>query len=181
MQVQSKYTLLLGSLAVSSFAVAAQPTSSSWAAFNGFAPGMTKAAAKAAGYTACRFGKGLSERSDSVYCEIPNSKRALGSLSANTALIEFRSHNAEVVGEMHLTFEAKVDAVLAALTARYGRPIEGGQHYSWNRNGPESVQLSRRQRTSTAYVTYAHDKSLGEARQKAARDAEKKKATLKGF
>ena len=181
MQVHYKYTILLATLAVSSLAVAAQPTSSSWAAFNGFTAGMTKQAAKAAGYTACRFGKGLSERSDSVYCEIPNNKRALGSLIANTAFLEFRSHNAEIVGEMHLTFEAKVDAVLSVLAAQYGRPSEDGQHYSWHRNGPESVLLYRRQRTSTAYVTYAHDKRMGEARQKAVRDAEKKKATLKSF
>lgn len=151
-----------------------------WSSFNGFFPGMSKASAKAAGYKACRHGK-ESERKDSVYCEIPAAKRTLGPLVATKANVEFLGHRLDSVGEIHLNFEAKVETVRAQLTAKYGKPIDTGTYYQWHRHGPETIELYQRQRSSTAYVTFRYDKSLGDARKKAQQSEAKQKAVLKSF
>ena len=155
--------------------------SAQWSSFNGFYPGMSKAAAKAAGYVNCRQSDGRIASSDSIVCDIPANKRSLNSLTAEAATLEFASHNTTTVKAVHVTLQAKIEAVRGQLAQAYGTPADDGPYYLWHRNGAESIELFKRQRTSTAYVTFRYDKSMGEARAKRVRDEAKKKATLKSF
>ena len=166
-------TLLLSTATLETYAVAATLS------FNGYAAGMPKIAAKAAGVVGCRSGQGITEASDAIYCEIPTSHRKLGNLIASKALLEFKAPQHSSVSQVRLSFEAPIEAVKGAMVGAYGQPTEDEDYFYWER-GSETGKLYKG-RQGTAYVTFDYDASIGKARTRAAQVEAQKKKTLKGF
>lgn len=158
----------------------------SWASFNGFDAGMTKAAAKAAGYGTCAHATDVGDR-PTVYCEVPAGKLGLGGLTAKSARLEFKGPRFDRVTEIQVKFDEGVDAVMAALTRVYG-PVAGrsGKHtIVWLKDTAQTINMSTRFNGGPTTVRFEFDPDLPArlkaANAKAAAEDAKKKEVLKGF
>lgn len=72
--------------------------------FNGYHAGMPKAAAKSIGVETCRNGEGPADTKDAIYCDIPASKRSLGTMTATKAVLELKAPSHASVNQNLLGF-----------------------------------------------------------------------------
>jgi hypothetical protein len=177
-------TIFLAGLAAALQTASAANAPSQHLNFNGFFAGMSKAAAKQMGVTSCRYGSGIGETSDSIYCDIPEPLRKLGPIVASKAVLEFRINHRDMAERIHLTFAASEGQTKAVLTSTYGQP-------SWHEDSPtrdiwakgaETLDIEFMRSTSQrAYVSFDYDARLGQARASAGKNAAKRKKDLANF
>lgn len=136
----------------------ASETVQPWATYGGFYVGMTKSAAKAAGYGACAFGTDFVESKESVYCEIPPAKRTLTNLNVTYAKLRFKPPKLEEVNEIVVRVKAGYLDVNHAITAQYGPPLP--DLGIWNRDSPHTISVLRSRVGISSTITFGFDPSL---------------------
>ncbi|WP_157359931.1 hypothetical protein [Caldimonas brevitalea] len=135
----------LGSVVVAALALTAcpaKPTDGSWAAFNGFYPGMSLQDAKGAGAINC---KETSSISKEVQCDIPPHRRALGPFNARSARLVFYISNQHRLSRMFVHFHGPhFNALCHAAAEIYGAPVIGSGYFWYRAGTPADIELPMR-------------------------------------
>ena len=122
----------------------AVPTGSAepWGSFNGFYPGMSLEAAKAAGAHDCKDGDLGAKK---ITCSFPAEKMKLGEFNGIAGSLNFFARQEHRLTEMHVSFAGQhFNYVCQAMAKQYGQPIRAIA-YAWHKAGePVFITMPRR-------------------------------------
>ena len=168
---------LLAGLQPISFASANEP----WLSFNGYAAGMSKAAAKKLGYQDCKSPESGPDL-NVVTCTIPQDKWKFEGLAIKSAELVFLSKKPDRVSGIRVSFNAKSADIEAAARKRFGAPAgrDGFRALVWMRDtAPETLELPLRSTSSELNFKFDPDLPSRVAKAKATEKAREDK--LKNF
>lgn len=144
--------------------------------FNGFAPGMTRAAAKAIGYGQCR----QAEDRDPVICTVSASRLTWHGIPIDKAELEFKPPQLDRVASVTLTSPTREADMLAALRQAYGQPFADQRRIVFVGSNDVLASTSRYPSIGTR-ITLTRQSGVFKAQQQAASDRKAKQERLKNF
>jgi len=103
-----------------------------WGSFNGFSPGMSLEAAKAAGAHDCKDGKLGGKK---ITCKFPVDRMRLDPFAGASGSLDFFAYQNYRLSEMRIFFEGQhFNYICQAMAKKYGQPIRAGA-YGWHKAG----------------------------------------------
>lgn len=143
---------------------------------------MSRTQAKAVGLGECGYGdKGVGLYKDDIYCALPSSKLAIGSLVVHKARLRFAAPKHETVVDLLLEVHATKSAVVSALTEVYGKPYGDQRTWTWQRDTDHEILVSKRSSDGNVSVRFTVTPGLSKAIKQRANSERARSQKLQDF